>query len=190
MIRKVCSQSKSRLIRKSRSFKSIFLLLFCIGTVFTAGAQRYAVVDMNYMLSKMPEYARVDTTLELMTAKWQKQVDSASHYADSLRNDYKSEQYMLPDELKAKRMLQIQNAETEVRNLRTSYFGYQGALFKKRAQLVQPIQNKIYSIIQQLSVKYGWDFVLDKSAGTQLIFSDPKLNKSDLILEAMGVKTK
>ena len=190
MIISVSGPNKNQLFPKSRSFKSIFLLLLIIGAVAAASAQRYAVVDMNYMLSKMPEYARVDTTLELMTAKWQKQIDSASHYADSLRNDYKSEQYMLPDELKAKRMLQIKNAQTEVGNLRTSYFGYQGELFKKRAQLVQPIQNKIYSIIQQLSVKYGWDFVLDKSAGTQLIFSDPKLNKSDLILEAMGVKTK
>jgi outer membrane protein len=145
---------------------------------------------MNYLLSKMPEYARVDTTLELLTARWQKEVDSAGHFADSLRKDYKAEQYMLADELKAKRMLQIQNAETEVRNLQTGYFGYQGQLFKKRAELVQPIQSKIYSIIQQLSIKYGWDFVLDKSAGTQVIFSDPKLNKSDVILEAMGIKTK
>ncbi|SEA57205.1 periplasmic chaperone for outer membrane proteins Skp [Arachidicoccus rhizosphaerae] len=166
------------------------LTLAAISSTETLLAQRYAVIDMNYMLSKMPEYARVDTTLELLTAKWQKEVDSAGHYADSLRNDYKAEQYMLADELKAKRMLQIQNAETEVRNLRTGYFGYQGQLFKKRAELVQPIQNKIYSIIQQLSVKYGWDFVLDKSAGTQVIFSDPKLNKSDVILEAMGIKTK
>lgn len=170
-----------------RHFIFLLLSICCISIV---KAQRYAVVDMTYLLSNMPEYARVDTTLELMSAKWQQEVDSVSHYADSLRKDFKSEQYMLADELKAKRMLQIQNAETEVRNLRTSYFGYQGELFKKRAQLVQPIQNKIYSIIQQLSIKYGWDFVLDKSAGTALIFSDPKLNKSDLILEAMGIKTK
>ena len=176
--------------RKIGSIRSLIGLLLLIGSGTVASAQRYAVVDMNYLLSKMPEYARVDTTLALMTAKWQKEVDSAGHYADSLRNDFKSEQYMLADELKAKRMLQIQNAETEVRNLRTGYFGYEGELFKKRAQLVQPIQNKLYSMIQQLSVKYSWDFVLDKSAGTQLIFSDPKLNKSDLILEAMGIKTK
>ena len=173
------------------SIKSLpLLVILAVGCCTMARAQRYAVIDMEYLLSKMPEYARVDTTLELMTAKWQQQIDSAGHYADSLRNDFKSEQYMLADELKAKRMLQIQNAETEVRNLRTTYFGYQGALFKKRAQLVQPIQNKIYSVIQQLSLKHGWDFVLDKSAGTNLIFSDPKLNKSDLILEAMGIKTK
>jgi len=171
-------------------FIALLLIILCANGISKVNAQRYAVIDMEYLLSKMPEYARVDTTLELMTAKWQQQVDSVSHYADSLRKDFKAEQYMLADELKAKRMLQIQNAETEVRNLRTSYFGYQGALFKQRAQLVQPIQNKIYSVIQQLSVKYGWDFVLDKSAGTALIFSDPKLNKSDVILEAMGIKTK
>ena len=166
-------------------------LLVCIACcVCEVNAQRYAVVDMTYILAQMPEYARVDTTLELMSAKWQLEVDSAEHYADSLKHDFDAEQYMLADELKAKRVLEIQNAETQVRNLRTSYFGYQGELFKKRAQLVQPIQNKIYSIIQQLSIKYAWDFVLDKSAGTALLFSDPKLNKSDLILEAMGIKTK
>jgi len=171
-------------------FIFVLLIILSVGSFAVAHAQRYAVVDMDYMLSKMPEYARVDTTLELMTVKWQQQIDSVSHYADSLRKDFNAEQYMLADELKAKRMLQIQNAETEVRNLRTSYFGYQVELFKRREQLVQPIQNKIYRVIQQLSIKYGWDFVLDKSAGTALIFSDPKLNKSDMILETMGIKTK
>lgn len=168
----------------------VLILVLGVAGWSSAHAQRYAVVDMDYLLSKMPEYARVDTTLELMAVRWQKEIDSVAHYADSLNKDFKVEQYMLADELKAKRMLQIQNAETEVRNLQTKYFGYQGELFKRRAQLVQPIQNKIYSMIQQLSIKYSWDFVLDKSAGTQVIFSDPKLNKSDLILEAMGIKTK
>ena len=172
---------------KLRFIALLTSLICCIGF---AKAQRYAVVDMTYILEQMPEFARVDTTLELMAAKWQLEVDSAAKYADSLRHDFDAEQYMLADELKAKRMLQIQNAETEVRNLRTGYFGYQGELFKRRAQLVQPIQNKIYSVIQQLSIKYAWDFVMDKSAGTALIFSDPKLNKSDLVLEAMGIKTK
>lgn len=174
---------------QSKRIAVILIALIAI-TASTVKAQRYAIVDMQYMLAKMPEYARVDTTLQLMALKWQKEVDSIAHFADSLRKDFEAEQYMLADELKAKRMLQIQNAENEVHNLQTLYFGYQGTLFKKRSELVQPIQNKIYSMIQQLSVKNGWDFVIDKSAGTALLFSDPKLNKSDLILKAMGITAK
>ncbi|HTN36393.1 MAG TPA: OmpH family outer membrane protein [Arachidicoccus sp.] len=170
--------------------KAIALTVICLVTVFAVNAQRYAVVDMQYILGKLPEYARVDTTLQLTALKWQREVDSIAHFADSLRKDFSAEQYMLADELKAKRMLQIQSTDNEVHNLQTLYFGYQGMLFKRRSQLVQPIQNKIYSIIQQLSIKNGWDFVLDKSSGTALLFSDPKLNKSDLILDAMGIKTK
>lgn len=174
------------------SYKQVVIILtFVIAiTASTVKAQRYAIIDMQYMLAKMPEYARVDTTLQLMALKWQREVDSTAHFADSLRKDFEAEQYMLADELKAKRMLQIQNADNEVHNLQTLYFGYQGTLFKKRAELIQPIQNKIYSMIQQLSVKNGWDFVLDKSAGSALLFSDPKLNKSDVILKAMGIRAK
>lgn len=170
--------------------KVIVLGITGLLTALGVKGQRYAVVDMQYILGKLPEYVQVDTTLQLMALKWQREVDSVAHFGDSLRKDFEAEQYMLADELKAKRMLQIRNADNEVRNLQTVYFGYQGELFKKRSQLVQPIQNKVFSVIQQLSIKNGWDFVLDKSSGTSLLFSDPKLNKSDLVLESMGIKAK
>jgi outer membrane protein len=97
---------------------------------------------------------------------------------------------MLADELKAKRQIQVDNANKYVQYLQTKYFGFEGEIFKQREKLVRPIQNEIYNATQQLALKNGWDFILDKSAGTGLLYSDPKLNKSDLVLQALGVTEK
>ncbi|ANI90490.1 hypothetical protein A9P82_15055 [Arachidicoccus ginsenosidimutans] len=169
--------------------KAIVLSIFCFVS-FTSFAQRYAVVDLQYILNKLPEYANADTTLQLMQMKWQKEVDSSKHYADSLSNRFDAEKYMLADELKSKRQIEVDNAEKRVMYLQTKYFGYKGELFQQREKLVQPIQNKIYSVIQQMALKNGWDLVFYKNADTGLLYSDPKLDKSDAVLEALGVKTK
>lgn len=169
------------------------LSLLCIllaGAQIAANAQRYAVVDMKYMLGKIPEYVKIDTILKIQALKWQKSIDSAKNTADSLQKLFDAEKYMLPDELKSKRELQVKNAFNTIIFLQGHYFGYEGELFKQREKLVQPIQNRIYSTIQQMAIKNSWDFVWDKSAGTGLLYSDPKLDKSDDVLKTMGIKSK
>lgn len=170
--------------------KLIFLAVGLFLVNFTLQAQRYAVVDIQYILSKLPQYAQADTTLKLMEARWQNEIDSAKQAADSLSYRFDAEKYMLADELKTKRQTQVDNANKYVRYLQTRYFGYQGEAFRQRERLVRPIQNEIYNAIQQIALKSGWDFVLDKSAGTSLLYSDPKLDKSDMVLQALGISTK
>jgi len=168
----------------------IFLVVGLFLVNVTLQAQRYAVVDIQYILSKMPSYAKADTTLKLMQVHWQNEIDSAKQKADSLSNRYEAEKYMLADELKTKRQIQVDNANKYVMYLQTKYFGYEGEAFRQREKLVRPIQNEIYNAMQQLALRSGWDFVLDKSAGTGLLYSDPKLDKSDLVLQALGISTK
>jgi outer membrane protein len=170
--------------------KFIFLIVGLAAVNTALRAQRYAVVDMQYILSKLPEYAKVDTALKLMTVKWQNEIDSAKQSADSLSRRFDAEKYMLADELKTKRQMQVSNANKYVGYLQAKYFGYEGEMFKQREKLVRPIQNEIYNTLQQMGLKNGWDMVLDKSAGTGLLYSDPKLDKSDLVLQALGVITK
>ncbi|HEY0297805.1 MAG TPA: OmpH family outer membrane protein [Arachidicoccus sp.] len=173
-------------MKKTILFSFIVVLL----STFSLHAQRYAVVDLQYIKSNWSQYQKADTTIKLEAFRWEKVVDSAKLYADSLAHRFDAEKYMLNDELKQKRQTEVDNANKKVVYLNSHYFGYQGELFKEREKLVQPLQNQLYSIIQQMSLKNGWDFVLDKSAGTGLLYSDPKLDKSDAVLKELGIAVK
>ncbi|PZP52390.1 MAG: hypothetical protein DI598_00735 [Pseudopedobacter saltans] len=168
----------------------ILITIFAIGNIKISNAQRYAVIDTRYILSKMPEYADADVQLKKMSTQWQREVAKMQTDLDAMRKDFQAEQYMLTDELKQKREIEIANKEKMVRDLNTKYFGYEGELFVQRKRLVQPIQDKIYNAVQNMAVTRGYDFILDKSEGITVIFADPKLNKSDDILVSLGIKTK
>lgn len=164
---------------------TLFLALF-LG--MKTNAQRYAVIDTRYVLSKMPEYANVDTVLRQITRRWEHDIARSQSELDKMRKDYEAEQYMLTDELKKKREIEISNKEKYVRDMHTRYFGYEGEIFQERKRLVQPIQDKIYNAVQKMATTHGYDFILDKSEGITVIFADPKLNKSDELLQILGIK--
>ncbi len=175
-----------------RHIYSVILLtcIIAIGGLQTSYGQRYAVIDTRYILSKMPEYADADVQLKKMSTQWQREISRSQSELDRMRKDYQAEQYMLTDELRKKREIEIANKEKAVRDLNTRYFGYEGELFTQRKRIVQPIQDKIYNAVQKMAVARGYDFILDKSEGITVIFADPKLNKSDEILSYLGIKTK
>jgi outer membrane protein len=151
-------------------------------------AQRYAVIDSKYILSKLPEYKDAQDKLDQFSKMWQQEIDQKSADLDKMYKDYDAEKVMLSDELKKKREDQIYNKEKELRDLQRQRFGYQGDLFKKREELIKPIQDKVYNAIQKLAVAKLYDFILDKSEGITVIFADPKLDKSDDVLKELGVK--
>ena len=102
--------------------------------------------------------------------------------------DYDAEQVMLPDALKKKREDELYNKEKDLRDLQRKRFGFEGDLFKKRQELIKPIQDKVYNAVQKLAVEKQYDFILDKSEGITVIFADPKLDKSEDVLRIIGVK--
>ncbi|HZI69433.1 MAG TPA: OmpH family outer membrane protein, partial [Hanamia sp.] len=126
--------------------------------------------------------------LDQFSQMWQQEIDQKSAELDKLYKDYDAEKVMLSDDLKKKREDEIFNKEKEVRDLQRKRFGYQGDLFKKREELIKPIQDKVYNAIQKLAVAKLYDFILDKSEGITVIFADPKLDKSDDVLKELGVK--
>lgn len=166
------------------------LFIFCICFVFVSNtsAQRYAVIDSKYILSKLPEYKDAQDKLDQFSKMWQQEIDQKSADLDKMYKDYDAEKVMLSDELKKKREDEIYNKEKELRDLQRQRFGYQGDLFKKREELIKPIQDKVYNAIQKLAVAKLYDFILDKSEGITVIFADPKLDKSDDVLKELGVK--
>ena len=153
-----------------------------------ASAQKYAIIDTRYILDKMPDYTQAQKQLDGIAADWQKDIDAKQAGLDKMYKDYEAEQVMLSDELKKKREDQLFLKEKELRDLQRQRFGFEGDLFKKRQELIKPIQDKVYNAVQKISTQRGYDFVLDKSEGITIIFADPKLDKSEDVLKELGIK--
>ena len=161
-----------------------FVIVSCLAAV----AQKYAVIDTRYILDKMPEYKTAQTQVDEIAAGWQKDIDAKQAELDKMYKDFEAEQVMLSDELKKKREDQLFMKEKELRDLQRKRFGFEGDLFKKRQELIKPIQDKVYNAVQKMAGSRGYDFVLDKSEGITIIFADPKLDKSEDVLRELGVK--
>lgn len=168
--------------------KTLLLLIALVGLTITSQAQRYAIIDTKYILSKIPEYRDADKKLQLVGEQWQKEIDDKQAQLDKMYKNYEAEAFMLTDELKKKREDELFVREKEVRELQKRRFGYEGDLFKERQKLVKPVQDKVYNAVQKMAISKAYDFVLDKSEGITIIFADPKLDKSEDVLKELGIK--
>jgi outer membrane protein len=168
--------------------KTLLVAIVISFTAFAASAQRYAIIDSKYILDKVPEYKEAQTKLDNFSELWQKELDQKQAAMEKMYKEYDAEQVMLTDALKKKREDELFNKEKELRDLQKKRFGFEGDLFKKRQELIKPVQDRVYNAVQKLAVEKQYDFILDKSEGITVIFADPKLDKSDDVLRNMGVK--
>jgi outer membrane protein len=166
------------------------LIIACCMALFTSAvnAQKYAIIDTKYILDRLPEYKLAQKQLDDIAAGWQKEIDSMQAQLDRMYKDYEAEQVMLSEELRKKREDQLFIKEKTLRDQQRKRFGFEGDLFKKRQELIKPVQDKVYNAVQKIAVQRGYDFILDKSEGITVIFADPKLDKSEDILRELGVK--
>lgn len=169
--------------------KKILMLAACF-MIFTVAvnAQRYAVIDSKYILDKLPEYKDAQKLLDQFSEQWQQEIDQKQALMDKMYKDYDAERVMLTEVLQKKREDELYNKEKELRELQKKRFGFEGDLFRKRQELIKPIQDKVYNAVQKLAVEKQYDFILDKSEGITVIFADPKLDRSADILRNLGVK--
>ena len=168
--------------------KKILLLSCLLGFGMLGFSQKYAIIDTRYILDKMPDYKTAQKQLDDIAATWQKDIDAQQTALDNMYKAFEAEQVMLSDDLKKKREDQLFNKEKALRDLQRKRFGFEGDLFKKRQELIKPIQDKVYNAVQKMAVQRGYDFVLDKSEGITIIFADPKLDKSEDILKDLGIR--
>lgn len=168
--------------------KKILLLSSLIIMGFLTNAQKYVVIDTKYILDKLPDYKLAQKQLDDTAAAWQKEIDGMQTELDRMYKDYDAEQVMLSEDLRKKREDQLFMKEKALRDLQRKRFGYEGDLFKKRQELVKPVQDKVYNAVQRLAAQRGYDLILDKSEGITIIFADPKLDKSDDVLRELGNK--
>lgn len=166
--------------------KIAFLITAFILTSAFAFAQKYAYVDTDYVLNNIPEYKDAQTILDDFSVKWQKEIEDKLIEVDKLYKDYQAEAVLLPEDIKRKREEEIIQKEKEVKELQKTYFGQEGELFKKRQELVQPIQEKVYNAIEEIAVTKNYAFVFDKAGSISILFADPKLDISDEVLDEVG----
>ena len=153
-----------------------------------SGAETLKSMQLFNALDKLPEYKSAQQQLDEIAVSWQKEIDAQQAELDNMYKNYEAEQVMLSDELKKKREDQLFNKEKSVRDLQRKRFGFEGDLFKKRQELIKPIQDKVYNAVQRMAQNRGYEIVLDKSEGITIIFADPKLDKSEDVLKDLGVK--
>ena len=163
------------------------LVLLVAGEVF---AQKLAHVDTEYILKDIPEYKDTQKKLDDIAASWQKDIDTKYAEIDKLYKSYQAEQVLLTEEMKQQRQKEIQDKEKAAKDLQKQKFGYQGELFVKRQELVQPIQDNVYDAVQKIATTKAYDFVLDKSSGSVVLFANTKVNISDQVLQALGYAPK
>lgn len=169
--------------------KKTLILALCLTAFSLAGlAQRYAVIDSKYILDKLPDYKEAQKKLDQFSEMWQQEIEQKQALVDKMAKDYEAEQVMLSDALKKKREDELYNKEKELRDLQKKHFGFEGDLFRKRQELIKPIQDRVYTAVQRLAVEKLYDFILDKSEGITVIFADPKLDRSEDVLRLLGVK--
>jgi len=165
--------------------KFLVLIVLLMGSM-TGFAQKFALVDMEYILKKIPAYEMANDQLNQVSKKWQAEVDVLTKEAKDLYTKYQSEMVYLSDDLKAKREADILAKEKAAAELKKTYFGSEGELFKKRQSLVSPIQDEIYNAVKTLSEEKGYALILDRASGENIIFASPKIDISDEVLQKLG----
>ena len=167
--------------------KKIFLTLCLIaGLGFAAQAQKFATVDMGYIMKNIPAYESANEQLNQVSKKWQAEVDAKMKEVQQLYKNYQTELVFMSDEMKVKREEEIVAKEKAAQELKRSYFGPEGELFKKRESLMKPIQDEVYNAIHELSNTKGLDLIFDKSSAMSAIFVSQKLDISDEVLKKLG----
>ena len=165
----------------------LFAAVMSFGTAF-AKDQSIAYIDMQYILKNLPQYEQANEQLTMLSKRWQKEVDAAQQEARVMATNYQTEQIFLSETMRAQREQEIVKKEQEVLELKRKYFGQEGELYKKREALIRPIQDEIYTAIQDLAKEKHIDVVKDRSADPALIYMSSKLDVSDQILQKLGAK--
>ena len=166
--------------------KKIILMSLMLMTTLGIGAQKFALVDMEYVLKNIPAYERANEQLNQVSKKWQAEVEALNTEATTMYKNYQNEVVFLSQEQKKARQEQIMKKEKAASELKRKYFGPEGELFKKRESLMSPIQEEIYNAVRDISELRGYSLVVDRASNSGIIFGSPKIDISNEVLQKLG----
>ena len=161
-------------------------LLAIVACAFMASAQKFALVDMEYILKNIPSYEMANEQLNQISLRWQKEVEAKAAEAQTLYQNFQSDMVFLTDEQKTKKEEEIVAKEKEATELKYKYFGPEGEQYKKRQTLMEPIQNEIYNAIKKVSEERGYQYIFDRASSANIIYASPRIDISNEVLAKMG----
>jgi outer membrane protein len=168
--------------------KILFTIVLMMTLLSGLFAQKYAFVDTEYILENIPAYRAAQDQLNVLSGQYQKELETVQAQLEQMYNDFRAESVLLSDDMKRKREDVIVTKEKEYRSLQQKYFGREGELFQKRQGLVKPIQDDIYNAVKEMATAGNYAVIFDKAGGLSMLFTDPKYDLSDQVLEKMGYK--
>jgi len=165
------------------------MLFLAIALLLTSSlsAQKYAYIDSDYILKNVPEYQDAQNQMDDLSEKWQKEIEIKYTEIEALYKKYQADVVLLPADMKKKREEEIINFEKEVKQFQQEKFGQTGELFKKRQELIKPIQDKIYNALEEIAQAKNYSFVFDKANGASIMYANPKYDISDDVLDELGL---
>jgi cationic outer membrane protein ompH len=166
--------------------KKILLSLALLVVAISASAQKFALIDMEYILKNVSAYERANEQLNQVSKKWQAEVEALNTEAATMYKNYQNEVVFLSEEQKKTKQDAIMKKEKEASELKRKYFGPEGELFKKRTALIAPLQEEIYNVVKEISELRGYSLVLDRASDTGIIFASPKIDISNEVLQKLG----
>jgi len=169
--------------------KRILITFIAIATISISGySQKYAFVDTEYILGNIPSYKAAQEQLDQLSTQYQKELETIQAELEQMYNDFRAESVLLSDDMKRKREDVIVTKEKEFKSLQQKYFGIDGELYKKRQGLVKPIQDDIFNTVKEIATVGNYAVIFDKSGSLTMLYTDPKYNLSDQVLEKLGYK--
>lgn len=167
--------------------KKVLITLVLVMSTFIGFSQKYAYINSEYILSKMPEYTEAQAELDRISVQWQKEIEAKFASIDSMYKKYQVESITMPEQMKKNREEAIIKAEKDAKDLQKKRFGQDGDLFKKRNELVKPIQDRVVNAINDYAKEKSYAFVFDTAGDMTIIYADPKWDINDAILQKLGI---
>jgi outer membrane protein len=174
----------------SKSAKMKVLQVLVLSAFFgvnIAEAQKFGYIDSDFILSKMPEYKKAQDEIDQLSAAWEKEIADMQTKVEALYSSYNAEQVLLTEEMKASRMDEIKKKETELKEYNKKVFGFGGLFFLKKQELVRPLQDKVWDAVEKVSKSNRLAIVFDKSGELVMIYTDPRHDYTDFVLEELGL---
>ena len=164
----------------------LILIGFALAIAFSGFSQKFALVDMEYILKNIPDYEMMNEQLEQVSKKWQNEIEALENEAQSMYKKYQSDLVFLSAEMKTKREEEIVKKEQAAQDLKRKYFGAEGELYKKRESLMKPIQDEIYNAVKEIANDKGYQMVIDRASAGSMIFASPRIDISNEVLTKLG----
>ena len=167
-------------------YKILFALCFVAAAAFGASAQKFALVNMDYVLRNLPDYEMANEQLNQLSQRWEKEIVALQKEAETMYKNYQADMVFLTQEQQNKRAEEVAAKEKEVAELRSKYFGPEGELYKKRQSLMKPIQENIYNAVKAVSEERKYQVIFDRASSQSIIFASPTIDVSNEVLAKLG----